>query len=69
MLTRIQFNYFVSLQFNCVFLVEGDLPRSLRDFSRLDLIVRVSCIGQDHRELFSRNVQSNKENKILTATK
>ena len=52
-----------------VFFVEGDLPRSLGGFSGLDFIVRVSHIGHDHCELFSRNVLSKKENKILTATK
>ena len=52
-----------------VSLVEGDLPRSLEGFFGLDFIVRVSCIRQDHHELFSRNVLSKKENKILTATR
>ena len=50
-------------------LVEGDLPKLLEGFSGLDFIVRVSRIGQDYHELFSRNVLSKKENKILTTTK
>ena len=54
---------------NQVSMVEGDLPRSLEGFSGLDFIVCVSRIGQNHRELFSKNVLSKKENKILAATK
>ena len=44
-------------------MVEGDLPRSLEGFSGLDFIVRVSRIGLDHPELFSKNVLSKKEKK------